>query len=185
MKVFPLQALICWESFSKPALVLRELRLWYGCYGTQRQRNENKSIHQWSGRYLYHTQVKCILWPMAKGLRYLNWWIPQETSSNMPSFKDKQILNYNRMDTDNPKQTWDGDVRTWALCLPARLPHSEPGDTLLTEHVVAYMLLSQPNPQPPSEDSDNTEHNWHSSLFSLKCFCGNIYTNTHSHIFFA
>lgn len=107
MKVFPLQALICWESFSKPALVLRELRLWYGCYGTQRQRNENKSIHQWSGRYLYHTQVKCILWPMAKGLRYLNWWIPQETSSNMPSFKDKQILNYNRMDTDNPKQTWE------------------------------------------------------------------------------
>ena len=91
---------------------------------------------------------------MAKGLRYLNWWIPQETSSNMPSFKDKQILNYNYMDTDNPKQTWERwNVWTWALCLSALLPHSEPD--LLTEHVVAHMLLSQPDPQLPSEDSDS------------------------------
>ena len=91
---------------------------------------------------------------MAKGLRYLNWWIPQETSSNIPSFKDKQILNYNCIDTDNPKQTREWwNVWTWALCLSALLPHSEPG--LLTEHVVAHMLPSQPDPQPPSEDSDS------------------------------
>lgn len=83
---FPISAcLLPRKNFSKPAFALWELSREMDVYGTQRQiqRNENKSMPRWSGRVFISYSVKWVLWPMAKGLRYLNWWIPQEMSSNI------------------------------------------------------------------------------------------------------
>jgi hypothetical protein len=79
----PPARLLLRKSFSKAAFALWELSREMDVYETQRQWNENKSMPQWSGRVFISYSVKCVLWPMAKGLRYLNWWIPQEMSSNI------------------------------------------------------------------------------------------------------